>query len=122
MPELCSRFASQSIRLLEALASRVGLSRPERFKSTAAREAIAGVSNCRKSLMAGFTTCRDVGGDELVDVGLRDAIKAGEMIGPRMRVATWSLSMTGGHGDPQNAASYHWCFNEASGVADASLT
>jgi imidazolonepropionase-like amidohydrolase len=33
-------------------------------------------------------------------------------------VAAWSLSMTGGHGDPQNAASYHWCSDLESGVAD----
>jgi imidazolonepropionase-like amidohydrolase len=100
------------------LASRVGLPRADRFKSTAARSAIAGVNNCRNALMAGFTTCRDVGGGELVDVGLRDAIVAGEMVGPRMQVSAWSLSMTGGHGDPQNAVSYHWCSDLESGVAD----
>jgi len=100
------------------LSSRVGLSRADRFKSTAARSAIAGVNNCRNALMAGFTTCRDVGGAELVDVGLRDAIVAGEIVGPRMQVAAFSLSMTGGHGDPQNAASYHWCSDLESGVAD----
>jgi imidazolonepropionase-like amidohydrolase len=100
------------------LSSRVGLPRPERMKSTAARSAIAGVTNCRNTLMAGFTTCRDVGGGELVDIGLRDAIQAGEMVGPRMQVAAWSLSMTGGHGDPQNAVSYHWCSDLQSGVAD----
>jgi imidazolonepropionase-like amidohydrolase len=100
------------------LSSRVGLPRPERFKSTAARAAIAGVNGCRATLMAGFTTCRDVGGGELVDLGLRDAIAAGEAVGPRMQVSTWSLSMTGGHGDPTNAVNYHWCYDLASGVAD----
>jgi len=100
------------------LSSRVGLSPTERFKSTAARAAIAGVNSCRNTLWAGFTTCRDVGGAELVDVGLRDAIKAGEIPGPRMQVATWALSMTGGHGDPNNAVSYHWCNDLESGVAD----
>jgi len=89
------------------LSSRVGLERADRFKSTAARSAITGVVNCRNTLMAGITTCRDVGGGELVDVGLRDAIAAGEIPGPRMQVATWALSMTGGHGDPQNAVNYH---------------
>jgi len=68
--------------------------------------------------MAGFTTCRDGGGGELVDLGLRDAIAAGEAVGPRMQVSTWSLSMTGGHGDPTNAVNYHWCYDLASGVAD----
>src|SRR5207249_683356 len=64
------------------LSSRVGLPPTERFKSTAARAAIAGVNSCRNTLFAGITTCRDVGGAELVDVGLRDAIKAGEIPGP----------------------------------------
>ena len=100
------------------LSSRVGLPPTERMKSSAARAAIAGVNNCRNALRAGFTTCRDVGGGELVDVGLRDAINAGEIEGPRMRVATWPLSMTGGHGDPMNAVNYHWCNDLESGVAD----
>lgn len=100
------------------LASRVGVPRLERFRSNAARAAIAGVNNARATLMAGFTTVRDVGAGEKVDVALRDAIAAGEAIGPRMQVATWSLSMTGGHGDPSNAVDYHWCHDLVSGVAD----
>jgi len=100
------------------LSARVGLPQLQRFKSTAARSAIAGVNSCRRTLLAGITTCRDVGGSELVDVGLRDAIAAGEIPGPRMQVATWPLSMTGGHGDPLNAVSYHWCNDLESGVAD----
>ena len=100
------------------LSARVGLPRLEAFRSTAARAAIAGVNNCRQALSAGFTTCRDVGGAELVDVGLRDAINAGEIEGPRMLVATWALTATGGHGDPLNAVSYHWCNDLMSGVAD----
>ena len=100
------------------LSARVGVPPVERFKSTAARSAIAGVNNVRNTIMAGFTTCRDVGGDEKVDVGLRDAINAGEIVGPRMRVATWALSMTGGHGDDRNAVDFHWCRDLPTGVAD----
>ena len=100
------------------LSSRVGVDRMARLKSPAARSAIAGVNNVRATLEAGFTTCRDVGGDELVDVSLRDAINAGEIPGPRMQVATWALSMTGGHGDDRNALDYHWCNDLADGVAD----
>ncbi len=100
------------------LSAQPGLSLAERYKSSAARAAVTGVNNCRATLMAGFTTVRDVGGRELVDVALRDAIKAGEIEGPRMQVATWSLSMTGGHGDPTNALDYHWCSDLHSGVAD----
>jgi imidazolonepropionase-like amidohydrolase len=100
------------------LSSRVGIDRMARLKSPAARDAIAGVNNVRATLEAGFTTCRDVGGGELVDISLRDAINAGEIAGPRMQVATWALSMTGGHGDDRNAVDYHWCNDLVSGVAD----
>jgi imidazolonepropionase-like amidohydrolase len=53
----------------------------------------------RRTLMAGFTTVRDVGASGFVDVSLRDAINAGTIPGPRMFIATHSLSISGGHGD-----------------------
>src|SRR5919205_424293 len=53
----------------------------------------------RTTLMAGFTTVRDVGAGNFVDVSLRDAINAGTVSGPRMFVATQMLGITGGHGD-----------------------
>lgn len=64
-----------------------------------ARSAIEGVKNARKTLLAGFTTVRDLGSRDLVDVALRDAIAAGSVPGPRMFVSTRSVSSTGGHGD-----------------------
>jgi len=100
------------------LSARVGIRQIDALKSPAARAAITGVNNVRNTLMAGFTTCRDVGGRELVDVSLRNAIREGEIVGPRMQVATWALSMTGGHGDPTNEVDYHWCNDLESGVAD----
>src|SRR5580765_6299979 len=100
------------------LSARVGIRQIEGLKSPAARAAITGVNNVRNTLMAGFTTCRDVGGRELVDVSLRNAIREGEIVGPRMQVATWALSMTGGHGDPTNEVDYHWCNDLENGVAD----
>jgi len=66
---------------------------------TAARAAIEGVANARKTLEAGFTTVRDLGSRDFADVALRDAIAAGSVPGPRMLVAVKSLSSTGGHGD-----------------------
>lgn len=54
----------------------------------------------RTTLMAGFTTVRDVGSNNFVDVSLRDAINAGTVTGPRMFVATQALGITGGHVDP----------------------
>jgi imidazolonepropionase-like amidohydrolase len=53
----------------------------------------------RVTLLAGFTTVRDVGASEFVDLSLRDAINNGIIPGPRMFVSGKALSITGGHGD-----------------------
>lgn len=55
----------------------------------------------RRTLEAGFTTVRDVGGSG-VNIALRDAIEAGYVVGPRVLTAGDGLSVTGGHGDPTN--------------------
>jgi imidazolonepropionase-like amidohydrolase len=61
--------------------------------------ALGATLHARANLMAGFTTVRDVGAPEFVDISLRDAINDGTIAGPRMFVATKALSITGGHGD-----------------------
>jgi imidazolonepropionase-like amidohydrolase len=66
---------------------------------TAAESAIRATANARKTLMAGFTTVRDVGSHDFIDVGLRNAINAGIVVGPRMLVAVHALGATGGHCD-----------------------
>jgi imidazolonepropionase-like amidohydrolase len=98
--------------------ARVGVGTLAMIKSGPADAAISGTINVRNTLMAGFTTVRDVGGSDLVDVALRDAINAGTIPGPRMRVATWALSMTGGHGDESNLFDDRWHFEGARGVVD----
>ncbi|HEY1434661.1 MAG TPA: amidohydrolase family protein [Thermoanaerobaculia bacterium] len=55
--------------------------------------------NARKTLEAGFTTVRDVGSSDDLDVGLRNAIQDGLTPGPRMLVARYALGATGGHCD-----------------------
>jgi imidazolonepropionase-like amidohydrolase len=67
--------------------------------STSAKEAINGVVNARTTLMAGFTTVRNVGADGFVDVDLRDAINAGQVAGPHMQVSGPLIGITGGHCD-----------------------
>jgi imidazolonepropionase-like amidohydrolase len=80
------------------------------------RATIGGVVNAEKTLMAGFTTIRNVGAPDYADVALRNAINAGEVPGPRMAVSGPSLGITGGHCD-NNALNAS--FNERSdGVAD----
>jgi len=67
--------------------------------STSAKEAINGVVNARSTLMAGFTSVRNVGADGFVDVDLRDAINSGQVQGPHMQVSGPLLGITGGHCD-----------------------
>ncbi len=80
------------------------------------RATIGGVVNAEKTLLAGFTTIRDVGAADFADVALRNAIDAGEIPGPRMAVSGPSLGITGGHCDDN---SLNHDFRERSdGVAD----
>jgi len=55
----------------------------------------------RITLMAGFTTVRDLGGSG-VNIALRNAINKGLLVGPRIFTAGRSISTTGGHSDPTN--------------------
>ena len=56
-------------------------------------------ANARKTLEAGFTTVRNVGAADYDDVGLREAIDAGYVLGPRVVTAAISFGATGGHCD-----------------------
>src|SRR4029450_9646153 len=71
----------------------------------------------RRTLEAGFTTVRDVGAGEFIDVALRNAINRGDVVGPRMQVATLTVGATGGHGDT-NGFSPYLKFGSFSGLAD----
>ena len=53
----------------------------------------------RRTLEAGFTTVRDLGSNDSIDVGLRNAIAHGDVPGPRMLVAVNAIGATGGHAD-----------------------
>ena len=70
----------------------------------------------RRTLMAGFTTVRDVGAGDYIDVGLRNAIASGITIGPRMLVAVHALSARGGHCD--NTGFPYRRFGPEPGIAD----
>jgi imidazolonepropionase-like amidohydrolase len=72
----------------------------ELLARTGAQEALSGARNARDTVLAGFTTVRDVGTFRaFVDVALRDAIDAGWVAGPRMRVAGAYVTCSGGGGD-----------------------
>jgi len=84
--------------------------------NTDAKEAINGVVNARTTLLAGFTSIRNVGAGGYTDVDLRDAVNAGQVIGPHMQVSGPALGITGGHCDDNLLPiSYH---RVGEGVAD----
>ena len=70
-----------------------------RLQKPVAEQALDASVNARKTLMAGFTTVRDVGSADYLDVGLRNAINSGAIVGPRMLVTVHSIGSTGGHCD-----------------------
>lgn len=71
----------------------------DRFRRTVAESAVRATAYAQRTLMAGFTTVRDVGSWDYIDVGLREAIRDGMVPGPRMLVAVHALGARGGHCD-----------------------
>jgi len=71
----------------------------ERYQLTDADVAFNSQVFAKTTLMAGFTTVRDVGGRG-VNIALRDAIDKGKVIGPRIYTSGKALATTGGHADP----------------------
>jgi imidazolonepropionase-like amidohydrolase len=71
----------------------------EGLRISVPREALIGAKNARITLLAGFTTVRNVGAGGYSDVALRDAINEGDLPGPRMLVSGPALGITGGHCD-----------------------
>jgi len=64
-----------------------------------AEQALYAARYARVTLEAGFTTVRDVGSQDYVALGLRNAINAGIAVGPRMMIANHGIGSTGGHAD-----------------------
>ena len=83
----------------------------QRFTSNPADLAIKGTVYARRTLEAGFTTVRDLGGETTAIKALRDGINNGMVVGPRILAATASLATTGGHGDPSNGLSEALAFH-----------
>jgi len=80
------------------------------------REALIGARNARVTLLAGFTTVRNVGAGGYSDLALRDAINAGDVPGPRILASGPALGITGGHCDENLLAPQFHVFSL--GVAD----
>jgi imidazolonepropionase-like amidohydrolase len=69
------------------------------LQKTIAEQTLDALANVRVTLMAGFTTVRDVGSHDFIDVGMRNAIRNGKVPGPRMIVSGYAIGSTGGHCD-----------------------
>ena len=88
------------------------------FRRSPIDEAVVAHVYARRTLEAGFTTIRDVGAGELIDIAMRNAINRGEIAGPRMQVATLAVSATGGHGDLSGFSPYLSFKGLGAGIAD----
>jgi imidazolonepropionase-like amidohydrolase len=75
----------------------------ERFFMDQAEYALRSSVHARRTLMAGFTTVRDLGDNGVNSVALRKAIKEGWVPGPRIYTSGKALATTGGHADPTNS-------------------
>ncbi len=78
----------------------------EGFRLNPADYALRGVAYANRTLMAGFTTVRNLGDAGNASIALRNAINEGYVAGPRIFTAGKSIATTGGHADPSNGRSW----------------
>ncbi|GAB2839176.1 amidohydrolase family protein [Pseudoduganella ginsengisoli] len=90
-------LASETQRQVEALRSTLSLD--------AADEAYRSVPFAERTLKAGFTTVRDLGATDGLNIAMKRAIAAGSIPGPRIFTAGTMIATTGGHGDHSNGLS-----------------
>jgi imidazolonepropionase-like amidohydrolase len=81
-------------------------------------DAVTAHVHARETLEAGFTSVRDLWSKDFIDVALRDAINRGEVVGPRMLVATLAIGSTGGHNEDEEGLSPTLKFEDFAGIAD----
>jgi imidazolonepropionase-like amidohydrolase len=86
------------------------------LRQTIAEQAIRATVFARRTLEAGFTTIRNLGATDWVDIGLRDSIVAGLVPGPRILTAAHALGSRGGHCD--NGGFPYMTFGKEPGIVD----
>jgi imidazolonepropionase-like amidohydrolase len=79
----------------------------DRFKKDGTDVALDGAMYAQRTLLAGFTTVRDLGDSFRASIALRNAINAGKLPGPRIFASGKSIATTGGHADPTNGWAAH---------------
>ena len=80
--------------------------------------AVVAPTLARRTLDAGFTTVRNVGAGDYIDIALRNAINRGQIEGPRILAATVALGSTGGHADDTTGFAPNIEFHGETGVAN----
>lgn len=110
-------FIDAHTHLTDEYTNNFNLAALSAMKRPVAERALDAVPIALTTLMAGFTTVRDVGGPDFIDVGLRNAIRDGKIPGPRMLVATKAIGATGGHCDDQGGYRAG-LFGHEAGIAD----
>ena len=104
---LCPGFTDAHTHLTDDYSGNYNERRLREIDLNVSEQAIRATVFARVTVEAGFTTVRDLGSrfvasHEFVDVALRNSIKKGLIVGPRMLVATKGIGATGGHFDPTN--------------------
>lgn len=87
------------------------------FRKSPIDVAISAHVYAKRTLEAGFTTCRDFGSMEYVDIALRNAINSGKVVGPRLYVSGPFIGATGSHGDLTGFSPYIE-FHQIPAIAD----
>lgn len=96
----------------------------DKYQDNKSDQALKSVKFCERTLDAGFTTVRDVGGNG-VNISLKNAIERGDIKGPRVFTSGKALASTGGHADPTNGSNASYVgdpgpkYGVVNGVADA---
>jgi len=92
-------FIDAHVHLTEEASDNWYLDHFQELMRQPAEQALLATTFARKTIDAGFTTVRNVGASDYVDIGLRNAINNGWVAGPRMLVSGYAIGATGGHGD-----------------------
>ncbi len=87
------------------------------MQKSSAEKALDASVVTRVTLLAGFTTVRDVGAEDFLDVALRNAIASGSIVGPRMLVSGKAIGTTGGHCDGLAGFPFNF-YGRESGIQD----
>ncbi len=74
----------------------------DRLTGNPADQAYKSIRYASRTLLAGFTTVRDLGAGDHLNISMKRAIQSGFMIGPRMFTSGKAIATTGGHADPSN--------------------